>query len=566
MNDAYKSQPLTVDKDGLDLLTDPLLNKGTAFPDDERDRFALHGLLPQHRGDLDDQVRRRLAVIRELDDDLQKHLHLRNLQDNNETLLYALLTNNLKEMLPLIYTPTVGRACQQFSYYWHRPRGLFVSYPDRDRIDAMLEHPRFDDVRVIVVSDGERILGLGDQGAGGMGIPIGKLSLYTACAGIDPATTLPILLDTGTENSGRIDNPVYIGWRHERIRGDEYDAFVDRFVAAVKKRWPHVLLQFEDFAQANALRLLDRYRDELCMFNDDIQGTAAVATGTLLAAAQATDTALKDHTVVIFGAGSAGCGIGRQLMNVMIEDGLSEDEAKQHFYALDSQGLLLDNDDDMPEYKKPFARPQGDVDDWDCENGDEIKLIDVVRNAGPTILLGVSGQGGAFNEDVVRSVAEQVDQPIILALSNPESNCEAAPQDVMDWTEGRALISTGSPFDPVTVDNKAYAVDQANNAYIFPGVGLGVVAVKARYVSDAMFSAAARALGSEFEINADGPGRLLPPIEQLRDVARSVAQAVTRQARDEGLCEYLDDDALDARIDEYIWTPAYRPYTDPPSP
>lgn len=560
MNDTKKQQPLTVTKDGLDLLTDPLLNKGTAFPEEERDRFALHGLLPQHRGDLDDQVLRRLAVIHELDDNLQKHLHLRNLQDNNETLLYALLTRNLKEMLPLIYTPIVGQACQQFSYYWHRPRGLFVSYPDRDRIDAVLAHPRFDNVRVIVVSDGERILGLGDQGAGGMGIPIGKLSLYTACAGIDPATTLPVLLDTGTNNQDRLDNPVYIGWRHERIRGDDYEDFVDQFVAAVKKRWPHVLLQFEDFAQPNALSLLKRYRDELCTFNDDIQGTAAVATGTLLAAAQATGTELKEHTVVIFGAGSAGCGIGRQLMNVMIEDGLSENAAKRQFYALDSQGLLFDDDKKIPDYKKSFARPRDDVADWDCADDDKVTLLDVVRNAGPSILLGVSGQGGAFNEDVVRTMAEQTDQPIILALSNPESSCEARPQDVMDWTDGKALFGTGSPFDPVTVGDESYTVDQANNAYIFPGVGLGVVAVQASRVSDAMFSAAARALGNEFEINADGPGRLLPPIEELREVARTVARAVARKARDDGLCDAFGDDALDSRIDECIWTPGYRPY------
>lgn len=560
MSDSNKTKPIAVDKNGIDLLTDPLLNKGTAFPDDERDRFALHGLLPSHRGDLDDQVRRRLDVIRGLDDDLQKHLHLRNLQDNNETLFHALLERNLKDMLPLVYTPTVGRACQQFSYYWHRPRGLFISYPDRDRIDAMLAHPRFDDVRVIVVSDGERILGLGDQGAGGMGIPIGKLSLYTACAGIDPVTTLPILLDTGTENSGRIDNPIYIGWRHERIRGDDYDAFVDQFVTAVQKRWPHVLLQFEDFAQPNALNLLQRYRDRLCTFNDDIQGTAAVAAGTLLAAAQATGTALKDQTVVIFGAGSAGCGIGRQLIDMMVEDGLSEQQARQRFYALDSQGLLFD-DDDLADFKKPFARKREDVEDWKCADDSEIKLIDVVRNAAPSILLGVSGQGGAFDEDVVRAMAEQVDQPIILALSNPEANCEVQPQDVMDWTDGKALISTGSPFDPVQVDGYKYTVDQANNAYVFPGVGLGVVAVNARRVSDAMFHAAARALGGDFEVNADGPGRLLPPIDKLRDVARTVAGAVARQARDDGLCEPFDDEALEAMIDVCIWSPVYRPYT-----
>lgn len=559
MTDSNEAETVTINKDGLDLLTDPLLNKGTAFPDDERDKFSLHGLLPPHHGDLDDQVQRRLEAVHGFDDALQKHLQLRNLQDNNETLFYALLERNLKEMLPLVYTPTVGQACEQFSHHWHHPRGLFVSYPNRERIDAMLAHPRFDAVRVIVVSNGERILGLGDQGAGGMGIPIGKLSLYTACAGIDPATTLPILLDTGTDNQNRLDDGMYIGWRHERIRGEDYDDFIDQFVAAVKERWPHVLLQFEDFAQANALRLLDRYRDELCMFNDDIQGTAAVATGTLLAAARATGAELKDQTVVIFGAGSAGCGIGRQILGMMVEDGLPEDQAKQRFYALDKQGLLLDDDDNLKDFQKLFARQRDEVEDWKCD-GDEIKLIDVVNNVGPSVLLGVSGQGGAFDEDVVRAMAKQVERPIILALSNPEANCEARPQDVMDWTDGKALISTGSPFDPVTVDGESYTVDQANNAYVFPGVGLGLMAVHATRVSDAMFSAAARALAGEFEINADGPGRLLPPIDKLREVARSVAQAVARQARDEGLCESCDDEALDAMIEECMWTPFYRPY------
>ncbi len=560
MGDSNETESMCIEKYGLDLLSDALLNKGTAFPDNERDQFTLHGLLSAHRGELADQARRRHRVIRAFDDDLDKHLHLRNLQDNNETLFYALLERNLEEMLPLVYTPTVGRACQQFSYYWHRPRGVFVSYPDRDRIDAMLAHPRFDDVRVIVVSDGEQILGLGDQGADGMGVPIGKLSLYTACGGIDPATTLPVLLDTGTDDRERLDNPVYIGWRHKRVRGQEYDDFVDRFIEAVKKRWPHVLLQFEDFGQANALRLLERYRDSLCTFNDDIQSTAAVVTATVLAAAKATGKSLTSQRVVIFGAGSAGCGIARQLMNAMIEDGLSEDEAKKRFYALDSRGLLLD-DQELADYKKPFARGRDEIEDWDLADDDQVQLIDVVHNAGPTILVGTSGQGGAFGEQVVRSMAAQVDEPIILALSNPKSNSEAAPQDVMDWTDGKALISTGSPFDPVQVGGEHYTVDQANNVYIFPGLGLGAVAARAERISDAMFSVAARALGGEFPVDADGPGHLLPAIGELRDVSRTLARAVARQARDEGLCESCSDAAMDASIDTCMWSPAYRPYT-----
>lgn len=551
---------IEVAKEGIELLTDPLLNKGTAFSDEEREAFRLHGLLPPHHGDLEDQIERRLESLDELDQDLQKYLELRGLQDSDETLFHALVERNLEEMLPLVYTPTVGEGCKVFSKHWHHPRGLFVSIPHRERIKAMLAHPRFDKVQVIVVSDGERILGLGDQGAGGMGIPIGKLSLYTACAGIDPATTLPILLDTGTDNQDRLEDPVYIGWRHERVRGEDYDDFVDAFVDAVERRWPHVLLQFEDFARSNALRLLERYRDKLCTFNDDIQGTAAVAAGSLLAAARATDSKLKDQTVVIFGAGSAGCGIARLLRHMMIDEGLDEDEATARFYAIDKQGLLVDDDDDLADFQKPFARKRKEVGDWDDVKDERIDLLDVVRNVGPTILLGVSGQRNAFDEDVVRAMAEQVDRPIILPLSNPESNCEAAPADVLRWTDGQALIGTGSPFDPVEVDGERYTVAQTNNAYIFPGVGLGLLAVKARRVSDAMFAAAARALGSEFEVDDKGPGNLLPPIGELRKVARTVATAVARAARDEELCETFEDDALDDMIEACMWQAEYKPY------
>ncbi|MDA3920443.1 MAG: NAD-dependent malic enzyme [Salinisphaera sp.] len=561
---SKKDQPeaVTVDKDSVDLLTDPLLNKGTAFPDDERDAFSLHGLLPPHHGDMDDQIERRLSSVRAVNDDLQKYLQLRSLQDSNETLFYALVERNLEEMLPLVYTPTVGRGCQEFSHHFQHPRGLFVSYPIRDRIDDMLAHSRFDNVRVIVVSDGERILGLGDQGAGGMGIPIGKLSLYTGCAGIDPATTLPVLLDTGTDNQELLDDPLYIGWRHERVRGDDYDEFVDAFVAAVKKRWPHVLLQFEDFAQRNALRLLERYRDDLCTFNDDIQGTAAVAAGTLLAAARATGNKLTDQTIVIFGAGSAGCGIARLIVALMVEDGLSEDEARQRFYAIDKPGLLVDDNDDLKDFQKPFARAQDDLSDWEIadDSEDGIQLIDVVKNAHPTVLLGVSGQQNAFDEEVLKAMAEHVERPIIMPLSNPVDNCEATPENVLDATDGKALICTGSPFDPVQIDGTQYTVDQTNNSYIFPGVGLGLLAVKARYVSDGLFTAAARALGDAADVNTDGPGHLLPPINELRDVAATIARVVALKARGENLCESFADDALEQMIDDCRWRPVYRAY------
>ncbi|NII09088.1 NAD-dependent malic enzyme [Oleiagrimonas sp. C23AA] len=553
------SDHLVVHKQGTELLTDPLLNKGTAFTESERDTFALHGLLPPHIGDMEEQIERRLAAIRELKRDLDKYLQLRNLQDSNETLFYALLERHLTEMLPLVYTPTVGKGCQTFSRYFHYPRGLFIGYPQRDRIDAMLAHPRFDNVRVIVVSDGERILGLGDQGAGGMGIPIGKLSLYTACAGIDPATTLPVLLDPGTDNQERLDDPLYIGWRHRRKRGEDYDDFVEAFVQAVKKRWPHVLLQWEDFARSNAQRLLDRYREQLCTFNDDIQGTAAVAAGTLLAAARATGSDLKSQTIVIYGAGSAGCGIGRLLVHMMMEEGLSEDQAWDRFYAIDSQGLLLD-DQDLPDFKQPFARRRDDIKGWKVKDKDRVALIDVVKHAKPSVLLGLSGQGGAFNEEVIRAMAKHAEQPIVLPLSNPVANSEAAPQDVLDWTDGKALVGTGSPFDPVKVDGQEYTVDQVNNAYVFPGVGLGLMAVKATYVSDGMFAAAAQALAHAADVDPDGPATLLPPIDKLRDTARTVAIAVAKRARKEKHCERFDDHDLEAMIDACMWRAEYKPY------
>ena len=383
--------------EGTALLTNPMLNKGTAFTDEERTAFALHGLLPPHVGTLEVQSARRLQAVRKLASDLDRYVFLRGLQDANETLFYAVLTQNLEEMLPLVYTPTVGEGCQTFSHYWHYPRGLFLSWPQRDRIKEILAHPRFDKVEAIVVSDGERILGLGDQGADGMGIPIGKLSLYTACAGLHPSTTLPILLDVGTDNRERLADPVYIGWRHERVRGQDYDDFVESFVTAVLERWPHALLQWEDFARANAGRMLQRYRDRLCTFNDDIQGTAAVAAGTLLAAVKVTGQPIRDQRIAIVGAGSAGIGIANLLLRVMIDAGLPEAEARQRFYAIDRDGLLVEGMPGVLDFQRPFAQSPAAVSHWRREYADTIGLADVVANAKPTVLIGVSGQPGIFS-------------------------------------------------------------------------------------------------------------------------------------------------------------------------
>ncbi len=551
---------IETDLDGAALLTNPLLNKGTAFTEDERTAFALHGLLPPHLGTLDDQLTRRLQALRKFDRDLDRYVFLRGLQDANETLFYALLTGNLAEMLPLVYTPTVGQGCEEFSNYWHYPRGLFLSWPQRAHIADILAHPRFNNIEAIVVSDGERILGLGDQGAGGMGIPIGKLSLYTACAGIHPATTLPILLDTGTDNRERLADPVYIGWRHERVRGADYDAFVEQFVTAVERRWPHVLLQWEDFARANAGRILERFRDRLCTFNDDIQGTAAVAAGTLLAATRVTGTMLRDQTFVLFGAGTAGCGIGNLLLKLMIDDGVPEAMARRRFYAVDRDGLLVEGMADLQPFQLPFVHPRAAVAGWALSRPDRIELLDVVKNARPTVLIGVSGQPGMFTEEIVRTMASAVDRPVIFPLSNPVSRSEATPADLLRWTDGRALVGTGSPFPPVEVDGKPFTVDQTNNAYIFPGVGLGVLAVRARRVSDDMFAAAAKALAGVSPAIRGPKENLLPPVQDLRSVAVTVAAAVARQARAEGLCERFDDGVLDGLIAQKMWEPVYRPY------
>jgi malate dehydrogenase (oxaloacetate-decarboxylating) len=478
----------------------------------------------------------------------------------NETLFYALVTRNIEETLPLVYTPTVGEGCQRFSEIWRKPRGVFLSYPNKSRIREILSNPQFDKVRVIVVSDGERILGLGDQGAGGMGIPIGKLSLYTACAGIRPEQTLPVLLDLGTNDQDRLADPLYIGWRHERVRGEEYDEFVEAFVSAVSERWPHVLLQWEDFANANAHRLLERYRGRLCTFNDDIQGTAAVAAAALLAAISVTGTKLSEQRVVLFGAGSAGCGIGTLLLKAMIDAGMSEADARRNFFAVDRPGLLCDGMNDIHAPQRPFVQSRRALDEWRLNDPNRVDLLDVVANARPTALIAVSGQPGALTEPIVREMAAHVERPIIFPLSNPTSRAEATPAQLLAWTEGRAIVSTGSPFPPVNWQNELRAIDQTNNSYIFPGFGLGVLASHARRVTDAMFMAAAKALAEMSPARHDRHGRLLPPVTELRNVALAVAKAVAKQAAADGVAEPYDDETLDACIRALVWEPVYRPY------
>jgi malate dehydrogenase (oxaloacetate-decarboxylating) len=545
---------------GYELLADPQFNKGTAFSESEREAFDLHGLLPPNVATLDEQVSRRLQALRGFETDLERYAFLRELQDTNETLFYALLVGNLEELLPIVYTPTVGAGCQQFSRLFRKPRGLFLSIPHKDRIDRILAQPRFDRVEAIVVTDGERILGLGDQGAGGMGIPIGKLALYTGCGGLHPATTLPILLDVGTDNPDCLTDPLYVGWRHERVRGQEYDDFVEAFVSAVIKRWPRVLLQWEDFAKNNATRLLERYRDRLCTFNDDVQGTAAVATGTLLAAINVTGVPLTEQRVAVFGAGSAGCGIAALIRAAMRDAGLAESEAASRFFMVDRDGLLVEGMTGLAPFQLPFVQNKQAIESWKLSHPDRVGLLDVVRNAQPTVLIGVSGQAGAFSEPVIRAMAESNKRPVIFPLSNPTSREEATPADIEAWTEGRALIGVGSPFPPITREGSRFKVDQTNNSYIFPGVGLGALAVGARRVSDGMFMAAAKALANSSPARDNPKHNLLPPVSALREVAMTVALAVALQAQKEGLVTDVSTDQVEQRIRARMWTPRYLPY------
>jgi malate dehydrogenase (oxaloacetate-decarboxylating) len=551
---------LPVALSGYQLLADPLLNKGTAFSEAERDAFDLHGLLPPSIGTLTEQISRRLQVLRSLETELERYAFLRELQDTNETLFYALLVQNIEELLPIVYTPTVGAGCEQFSRLFRKPRGLFLSLPHKDRIAQILAHPRFDQVQAIVVTDGERILGLGDQGAGGMGIPIGKLALYTGCGGLHPAATLPIILDVGTDNPDCLADPLYVGWRHERVRGQEYDDFIEAFVAAVIQRWPHVLLQWEDFAKNNATRLLERYRDQLCTFNDDVQGTAAVATGALLSAINVTGVPLTEQRIAVMGAGSAGCGIASLIRQAMIDAGLDEDEAAKRFFMVDRDGLLTKGMTGLASFQLPFLQDPAAVEGWTQDHPDKIALLDVVLNAKPTVLIGVSGQAGAFAEPVVRAMASVNARPIIFPLSNPTSRAEATPADIEAWSEGRAVIGIGTPFPPLVRDGVPYKVDQTNNSYIFPGIGLGVIAVKATRVSDRMLMAAAQALAAVSPAKTDPKAHLLPPVAALREVSLAVALAVARQAFDEGLTQGIAADQIPGLVQSTIWQPHYVPY------
>ncbi|WP_395154784.1 NAD-dependent malic enzyme [Ilumatobacter sp.] len=553
-----------VKRSGRWLLADRYVNKGTAFTDAERQRFGLDGLLPPVVEDLGTQLTRVALEYDMKDTDLERHVFLRALQDRNSVLFYAFLAENLDGLLPVVYTPTAGVACEQWSRIYRRERGLFLSWPQRDRVEELLDNAVGDrEIDVVVVTDGERVLGLGDLGIGGMGIPVGKLALYTAGGGLDPSRTLPVFLDVGTNNESLLSDPLYLGWRHQRVRGDDYDELVDAFVDALHRRFPNVLLQWEDFAQLHANRLLARHRDHICSFNDDIQGTAAVTVAAIVAGLVTADVPITDLRLVIVGAGSAGTGIANQAVRAMVAGGLAHDEAVARCWLVDRDGLLHDAMDGLLPFQQPFARPWDDVAGWDDDGDGAVELLDVVDRVAPHALVGVTGQPGIFTEAVIRSQASGVRRPIVLPLSNPTPRAEAIPADVLNWTDGAALVGTGSPFGPVTVHGRSVPIAQVNNVHVFPGVGLGVVATQARAVSDAMFTAAATAIGKLAAQNSDGG--ILPPITQSRSVAREVAIAVARTAIDEGLAEPLSDAELSSRIDETVWHPVYRDLPTAPS-
>ena len=549
---------IKVTERGQTLLRDPLLNKSTAFSDKEKESFGLFGLLPFHRENVEEQVLRCRDAFAAKDTPLEKHIYLRALQDRNEVLFYRFLVENLVEMMPIIYTPVVGEACELFHHIYRQPRGLFINYPEREHMDLILAGiAATRSISVIVVTDGSRILGLGDQGAGGLGIPIGKLSLYTACGGIAPEQTLPIILDVGTNNQERLDDSEYLGWRHPRISGKDYDDFVDQFVQSIKRHFPNVLLQFEDFAQQHAYPLLKRYRDQLCTFNDDIQGTAAVAVAAVLAATKVAKVALKDQRIAVFGAGSAGCGISEQIIHAMITQGLTEAEARSHFYLIDRNGLLHDGMTELLPFQQPLALPQHSLANWTLEHPGKISLADVINNAKPTILIGVSAQPSQFTEPLVRAMAKYCQRPIIFPLSNPTSKAEATPHDLLNWTNGLALVATGSPFDPITINGHKIEIAQSNNSYIFPGMGLAAVAGKAKRITDSMMMAAAMALSELAPAIETGKGRLLPELSTIRTVSQHIAKAVILQGIREGHIATMTEAQIDKAIQTTMWVPKY---------
>ncbi|WP_242282062.1 oxaloacetate-decarboxylating malate dehydrogenase [Bacillus cereus group sp. BfR-BA-01346] len=543
---------------GVEVLSTPLLNKGVAFTQEEREELGLKGLLPPAVLTLEEQARRAYEQFCSQPDDLLKNVYLTALHDRNEVLFYRILTDHLREMLPIVYTPTVGVAIQRYSHEYRKPRGVYLSINDPSGIEEAFANigATAENIDLVVVTDGEGILGIGDWGVGGINIAIGKLAVYTAAVGIDPSRVLPVILDVGTNREELLDNPFYIGNRHPRITGEAYDEFIDTFVQAVNKQFPKALLHWEDFSSRNARKILDKYRHDICTFNDDIQGTGAVSLAAVLSAVKASGVPLSEHRVVVFGAGTAGIGIADQVRDAMVCVGVSEEESYKRFWCIDRNGLVTDNMEDLLDFQMPYARKEAEVSEWK-ENG-VIGLAEVVKQVKPTILIGTSTVAGAFKEEIIKEMASHVERPIILPMSNPTPLAEAKPADLIEWTEGRALVATGSPFEPVTYNGVTYVIGQSNNALIFPGLGLGTIVVRASVMTDGMFAAAAEAVASMVDTSQPG-APILPEVEELRNISEMVAIEVAKVAVAEGVArENLSDNDIKIAVKEAIWEPEYR--------
>ena len=536
---------------GVKLLREPSLNKGTAFTEEERKTLGLRGLLPPYVHSLDDQIMRVMEQFHEKPTDTEKYIHMMALQDRNETLFYKVLIDKIEEMMPIIYTPTVGQACQTYGHILRRPQGIFISAQDRGRIIDVIRNWPNKDIRIIVVTDGERILGLGDLGADGMGIPVGKLCLYTACAGVHPRQCLPITIDVGTNNEALLNDPLYIGLRQHRLRGEAYDYLIEELFMAVQELYPHALIQIEDFANHNAFRLLKKYQGQICTFDDDIQGTGAVALAGLCSALRITGGNLKDQKILLLGAGEAGIGIGNTLVSAMIDDGLSEKQAREQCWFMDSKGLVVKSRSDLAEYKLPFSHDYEPLSDF----------LAAVESLRPTAIIGASGQPGTFTQPVLEAMARYNKRPIVFAMSNPTSKAECTAEEAYTLTQGRAIFASGSPFAPVTFQEKTYVPGQANNAYVFPGIGLGIIACEARLVTDEMFFAAAKALAREVSVADLEQGRIYPPLAKIRDVSALIATAVAEIAYNQGLARIQPkpDDML-SYIKSRVYEPEYQRY------
>ncbi|MCZ3365585.1 MULTISPECIES: NAD-dependent malic enzyme [Methanobacterium] len=549
---------IETDLKGIQLLRSAQLNKGTAFSDTERKKFFLKGLLPPVIETIEDQMQRAYHQYSLQTDDLQKNIFLNNLYNTNETLFFRLISEYIEEMMPIIYTPTAGLAIQHYSSEFRTPRGIYISYPDQDNIDEILNNLS-NDINLIVLTDSEQILGIGDQGANGIGISVAKIVIYTLCAGINPKKMLPVMIDVGTNNPQLLRDPLYIGWRHSRIQGKAYDQFVSKVVKAIKQKFPDVFLQWEDFGKTKARCNLNQYQDKICTFNDDIQGTGAVATAAILNASKLTHTRLSDHRIVIFGAGTAGCGIADRICEWMIKEGLSSQKARSRFWLMDSQGLVTNDRENLDYFKASYARPQEE-----SQNGDKksknTSLLDVVCNVKPTILIGTSAVNSAFDIEVIKAMASGVEYPIIFPLSNPPIMAEATPENILRWTDGNAIVATGSPYPDVILNDKSISVAQCNNALIFPGLGLGIICAHAKRVTSGMIDAAVKELSNSVNLQDDHHSRLLPEVSRLQEVSRDIAVAVVKKAIAEKTARINPNKDISELVNENIWKPVYVPY------